>query len=321
MATSFSSLRSSRKSLLDKLASQAKTEAQKGGGVDERFWKLTIDQKTKLGSAVIRFLPPPKNEELAWVRVFQHAFKGPGGTWFIENCPTTLGQDCPVCKRNNELWNTGIEDKKNIARDRKRKLQFISNVLVISDPAKPENNGKVFLFKYGAKIHDKLKEAMEPEFPEQEALNPFDLWEGADFRLRSRDQAGFVNYDKSEFAPVAAVQGDDEALEKLWESEHSLQQFVAADQFKPFADIEKRLESVLNGTSAPKTAEEAIKNEQANDEDAADIAERAKAEAKKERVKKIQPPKPAKPAPAPEPAAEPEDEDIKNFFGSLGDDE
>lgn len=329
MASNFSSLRSSRKNLLSKLAEEAKKETQKGGGADERFWKLSVDQKTKIGYAVIRFLPAPKDEELPWVRLFSHGFKGPGGKWFIENCPTTLGQrPCPICKENNRLWNLSEEKdtpEKKIARDRKRKLQFISNILVVSDPAKPENNGKVFLFKYGAKIYDKIKEQIEPEFPDKQPINPFDLWEGANFKLKSRDLAGYQNYDKSEFdTPSEVLDGDEEKLEKLWESQYSLQEHVAEKQFKSYDDLEKHFNNVLNGTTdAPKTAEDAIKRELAapTTEDAAEVAEEvAKQEVKQERKSPAKRPAPKVKEEKPAPAVSDEDEDIKSFFSSLDED-
>lgn len=327
MASNFSSLRSNRKTLLNKLAEQAKNESQKPGA-DERFWKLTVDAKTKIGFARLRFLPPPKNEELPWVRVWSHAFKGPQGQWYIENCPTTLGnRPCPVCKANNKLWNgDGGDADKSIARLRKRKLQFISNVLVLEDKAHPENEGKVFLFKYGAKIHDKLKEQIEPEFPDSVPMNPFDLWEGADFKLKSRDVEGYQNYDKSDFADASEVYpGDDDKKEALWSSEHSLTAFVAEAQFKSYEDLEKRLNEVLNGDGKPRTAEEAIKQATAapSREDASEVAQEVAA-ADKSSVRSTRTPsakKPAKDKPAPAPVADvedaAEDEEIRNFFSGL----
>jgi hypothetical protein len=336
MPSNFSSLRSSRDALLQKLAEQAKQQDQKAGQ-DDRFWKMTIDQKTKLGSAIIRFLPAPQNDVLAWVRLFRHAFKA-GGGWFIDNCPTTIGRQCPVCAQNNELWDSGDESNKGLARDRKRKLQYISNVLVIADPAKPENNGKVFLFSYGQKIFDKIKDKLEPEFASDAALNPFDLWEGADFKLRSRDQGGFVNYDKSEFANPAPLFGGDEAkLEALWLSEHALTEFVDEKKaFKSYEDLEKRLNEKLSGKNTgrgAKTAEDAIKAEQGyrkiEQPTQADAAEVAQALASDEDAP-AEPTKPTtrartrkpteKPADKPKvetaPAAD-DDDEIRSFFAEL----
>jgi hypothetical protein len=325
MASNFSSLRNSRKSALAKLADEAKKESQKGGGADERFWKLTYDAKTKIGYAKIRFLPAPKGEELPWVRVFSHGFQGPGGQWYFENCPTTLGQrPCPVCKDNNKLWNSGIEADKEVSRRRKRKLQFISNILVIEDPAKPDNNGKVFLFKYGAKIHDKIKELIEPEFPDAEPANPFDLWEGADFKLKTRDVMGYLNYDKSDFAdPAELFPGDDDAKEAVWEKEYSLQAFVAESEFKNFDELEKRFNEVLNGEGKTRTAEDAIKGE-VRDEDV-DAAVTAAQTVEKEE-KKAASRKPArKPAPPVEPEAaalsDDDEDEIKSFFSGLKDED
>ena len=211
---------------------------------DDRFWKPQMD-KSENGYAVIRFLPAPGEEELPWVKTFSHGFQGKGG-WFIENCPTTIGGKCPVCQANTELWNSGIESDKNIARDRKRKMQYISNILVISDPSNPENDGKIFLYRYGKKIFDKIQEAMSPEFDDEEAINPFDFWKGADFKLKIRKVAGYINYDKSEFSAQSELfDGDDEKLEALWKSGHSLQAFVADNQFKSYDELKAKFDQVI----------------------------------------------------------------------------
>jgi len=330
MSSNFSSLRSNKDNLLKKLSEQAKAQDQKSGA-DERFWKLTIDQKTKLSSAVIRFLPPPKDEDLSWVRLFRHAFKAPNGSWLIENCPTTLQRQCPVCAMNNELWNSGNDADKNIARDRKRKLQYISNILVISDPAKPDNNGKQFLFAYGQKIFEKVNDKMNPEFATDNAVNPFDFWAGANFKLRTRDQGGFVNYDKSEFDnPSALYDGDEAKLEELWLAEKPLNEFGADSAFKSYEDLEKRLKAVLTGEGrAPKTAEEAIKRGQAaarpTQEDAAELARAVQDDDADETPAKTTPapargrkPK-ATAAPVEEkPKADaPDDDEIRDFFKEL----
>ena len=221
MATNFTTLRNSRKTLLTKLADEVKKTASPQKGADERFWKLIVDPKTGIGYAKLRFLPAPKNEDIPWSKLWSHGFQGPAGSWFIENCPTTLdGRPCPVCKENNRLWNSGVERDKEVARARKRKLTYISNVLILEDPARPENNGKTFLYKYGKKIHDKVMELLEPQFPDQKPANPFDLWEGCDFKLKAQKVAGYQNYDKSEFTePSELHAGDDAQKEKTWEGE------------------------------------------------------------------------------------------------------
>ena len=223
---------------------------------DDRFWKPERD-KADNGFAVIRFLPAVDGEDVPFVRVFNHGFKGPGG-WMIENCPTTIGLPCPVCEANGELWNSGVESDKDIARNRKRKLQYISNILVVSDPKNPDNEGKVFLYKFGKKIFDKIQEKMQPEFQDEEAVNPFDFWNGANFKLKIRKVGGFVNYDKSEFdSPSPLMDGDDAELETLWKKQYPLQQFIAPDQFKSYDDLKKRLNTVLGGGSDfAKTAED-----------------------------------------------------------------
>jgi hypothetical protein len=321
MASNFSSLRSTRKTLLDKLASEVKKDSQKGGAADERFWKLSVDQKSKIGYARLRFLPAPKGEEVPWARVFSHAFQGPGGSWFIENCPTTLGRTCPVCAKNNELWNSGIDADKDIARKRKRKLQFISNILVIDDPAHPENNGKVFLFKYGAKIQAKIKELIEPEFPDAQPANPFDLWEGCEFKLKSAAVAGYQNYDKSSFeAPTELFPGDDAKKEEIWSAQHSLAEFVAEKAFKNYDDLEGLLQKALTGTArAPRTAEDAVKEAEPTLDDAKDVAEKVNENLPPRKPTAAKKPA-AKPAPVVEAAADDED-DIKSFFAGLDSDE
>lgn len=328
MPSNFSSLRSSRKNLLSKLAEQAKAESTKSTAQDERFWKLTVDPKTKIGYARLRFLPASQDEDLAWARFFKHAFQGPSGNWLIENCPTTLNNPCPICKENNRLWNSGIDSDKQIVSKRKRQQKYVSNILVIEDPANPDNNGKVFLFTYGPKIHEKIMELIEPQFPDQEPTNPFDFWEGADYKLKSRDQGGFQNYDKSEFDKPAPLFGGDEAkMEAVWEKQHKLAEFTNPKQFKTFEELEKKLTETLSATARPKTAEEAIKQEREREADAAPtIAEAvAKDEAKQESRKRPAAKKtPAKPAPVVE--EEPADEDgddeaknLKDFFAGLDD--
>lgn len=268
MATNFTSLRNSRKDLISKLAAEVKKTANPGkGGADERFWKLSVDAKTGIGFARVRFLPAPKNEDLPYARVFSHGFQGPAGGWFIENCPTTLdGRLCPVCKENNKLWNSGIETDKSIARDRKRKLTYISNVLILEDPAHPENEGKVFLFKYGKKIFDKINELLEPQFPDQKPANPFDFWEGCDFKLKAQKKDGYQNYDKSEFVdPSELFEGNDSKKEAIWEQEHSLTAFVKEDQFKSYDELTKQFVRAVTGDEGgrPETADQIIKREAA----------------------------------------------------------
>ena len=223
---------------------------------DDRFWKPTLDQASN-GFAVIRFLPPVQGEEIPWARVFSHGFKGKGG-WFIENCPTTLGLKCPVCEANSDLWNSGSEDDKTIARDRKRKLSYISNIIVVSDPKNPQNEGKVFLFKYGKKIFDKIMEKIQPEFQGETAVNVYDFWKGADFKLKIRKVAGYVNYDKSEFDVAAPLfGGDDKQLEDLWAKEYALLEFTQPSEFKSYDELAKKFAGVMNqGSGSTKSAED-----------------------------------------------------------------
>jgi hypothetical protein len=221
---------------------------------DDRFWKPELD-KSGNGYAVIRFLPQPENESLPWVRMWNHAFSGPGG-WYIENSLTTIGKTDPVSEYNTELWNSGHESDKETARKQKRILKYYANIYVVSDPKHPEHEGQVKLFKFGKKIFDKITEAMNPAFDDETPLNPFDLWKGADFKLKIRKVDGFWNYDKSEFATPKALLDDDDALEKIWKSEYSLEAFSASDQFKDYNELKDKLNKVLTGTGAGKTTAE-----------------------------------------------------------------
>ena len=226
---SFASLKKSNfGDLLAKAENLNKTETK--GGADERLWKPEVD-KAGNGYAVIRFLPAPDGEDLPWAQVWSHAFQGPGG-WYIENSLTTLGKKDPVSDLNRELWNSGIDADKETARKQKRKLNYYSNIYVVKDSANPQNEGKVFLYRYGKKIFDKIMESMQPAFEDEEPVNPFDLWKGADFKLKITNVAGYWNYDKSEFDRPATLGGfKDDRLEQIWKQEYSLAAFTADDQF------------------------------------------------------------------------------------------
>ena len=216
-------------------------------GADERLWKPELD-KSGNGFAVIRFLPAPDGEDMPWAKIWSHAFKGPQGQWYIENSLTTLGKDDPVGELNRELWNSGKESDKAIARAQKRKLSYYSNIYVVSDPAHPENEGKVFLYKYGKKIFDKIVEAMQPAFADESPLDPFNLWKGGNFKVKIRKVDGYWNYDKSEFATPETLGGfDDDQLEEIWKKAYSLAEFEAPKNFKSYEDLKKRLSTVLGG--------------------------------------------------------------------------
>ena len=250
---SFASLKkqSSLGSLTAKLVKEVEKTNKVSSG-DERLWKPEVD-KAGNGYAVIRFLPAPDGEDLPWVKMYSHAFQGPGG-WYIENSLTTLNQKDPCSEFNTSLWNSGVESDKQIARNQKRKLAFYSNIYVVKDPANPENEGKVFLYKFGKKIFDKIMGAMQPEFEDESPLNPFDFWQGADFKVKIKKVAGYWNYDSSEFAAASPLLKDDDALESIWKKEYSLSEIVAPDQFKTYDELKKRLESVLRLNQAPVTS-------------------------------------------------------------------
>ena len=254
--SSFANLKRNRSSL-DKLTKAIEAtqsgSTESGSKDDTRFWQPSVD-KSGNGMAVIRFLPAPAvdgDDALPWVRTFSHGFQGPGG-WFIDNCLTTLNEKCPVCEHNNTLWNSGIEANKDVARKQKRKLSYLANILVVSDPSNPSNEGQIKLYKFGKKIFDKITEAMNPEFADETPVNPFDMWEGANFKLKIRNVEGYRNYDKSEFADVSALlDGNDEKLEELWKKQFSLKDFTERKNFKPYDQLKGRLDKVLGFTGAP----------------------------------------------------------------------
>ena len=284
---------------LDKLLAQVQKDespvTEKKSYVDERLWKPQVD-KAGNGYAVIRFLPAPKGEDLPWVRVFNHAFQGPTGQWFIENSLTTLNQKDPVSEYNSQLWNSGVESDKEIARKQKRKLKYYSNIYVVSDPSNPSNEGKVFLYSYGKKIFDKLMEAMQPAFEDETAINPFDFWEGANFKLKIRKVDGYWNYDKSEFESVSALNNDDAALEAIYNNQYSLSEFLAPSNFKSYDELKTRLDAVLTGSvTTGKTAAQMV------EEDTTDFTPQFKSE----------------PTPEPASVSADDDDDAMSYFEKL----
>jgi hypothetical protein len=270
---------------------------------DTRFWTLTRD-KAGNGSAVIRFLPAAAvdgDDALPWVRYFDHGFKGPSGKWYIENSLTTIGQKDPVSEYNSSLWNASNDDaswQRKQARDQKRRLHYIANIMVIKDQSNPENEGKIFLFKFGKKIFDKITLAMNPQYPDDPAMNPFDLWNGANFKLRTRMVAGYINYDQSTFESPSALSDDDAQLEKTWKSEYSLKEFVDPKNFKPYDELKKRLTEVLGDSVSTMAA--SVKPSKVADTSEEDVPFKAAAQRKSV-------------------TAEEEDEDL-NYFKGLAED-
>ncbi len=250
---------SSLGSLTQKLVKEVEKMNNTSSGGDDRLWKPEMD-KTGNGYAVIRFLPAPENEDLPWAKLYSHAFQGPGG-WYIENSLTTLGQKDPVSEHNRDLWNTGTEANKDIVRKQKRKLSYYANIYVVQDKANPQNEGQVFLYKFGKKIFDKIMEAMQPEFDDETPINPFDFWQGANFKLKLKKVQGYWNYDSSEFGPVEPLLDDDDALEALWKKEYSLQDLVASDKFKTYEELENRLRMVLGQRSSRRVVDEELEDE------------------------------------------------------------
>jgi hypothetical protein len=247
---------------LDKLLGAVQIEnapQEKKSYADERLWKPVVD-KTGNGYAVIRFLPAVKGEDLPWAKVWSHAFQGPTGQWYIENCLTTVGQNDPVAEMNSAYWNSGLESDKEIARRQKRKLQYFANILVIEDSSNRQNEGKVMLYRFGKKIFDKCMEAMQPAFKDETPVNPFDFWEGANFKLKIRKVDGYWNYDKSEFEVPSALFDDDDKLEEVWKKQYPLAEFTAATNFKSYDELKTRLHAVLAGTTAVGTAAEVMED-------------------------------------------------------------
>ena len=306
---SFANLKKQSKlgSLTEKLVKQVEKMNNSESSSDDRFWKLSVD-KGNNGFAVIRFLPAPDGEDLPFVKVYSHAFQGSGG-WLIDQCLTTINQKCPVCEYNSGLWNNGTDAGKEVARKQKRKLTYVSNVYVVKDPANPENEGKVFLFKYGKKIFDKIMEAMQPEYEDETPINAFDFWQGANFKLKAKSVAGYRNYDSSEFAAVGALLDDDDAMEAIWKKQYSLTEFVAPDQFKTYDELKKRLDSVLGAKTSTRLDEEV------DDEDDTRGSVRDLDDGLRSELNNLQPTRRAS-----APVEEDEDDDALQYFARLAQD-
>ena len=258
MTSSLSALKRSNNldTLMGELSKVAEPQRQTNSYQDDRFWKPELD-KSGNGYAVFRFLPAVQDEDLPWARLWSHAFQGPGG-WLIENSLTTLNQKCPISEANSLLWNSGVEADKEIARKRKRKLSYTANIMIISDPKHPENEGQVKLYKFGKKIFDKITEAMKPEFEDEKPINPFDFWEGANFKLKIRKVDGYWNYDKSEFDSPSPIKENDEAIEQVWDKQYPLKPFLAPENFKSYDELKAKLDKVLSGVRNTGTAEDVM---------------------------------------------------------------
>ena len=271
---SFEALKRSRGNfdkLTKELEALTKTTTTQSSGKDERFWRPELD-KSGNGYAVIRFLPAVEGEELPWARLWSHAFQGPGG-WYIENSLTTMNKKDPVSEDNSRLWNTGLDSDKEIARKRKRKLTYYTNVLIVSDPKNPENEGQVKLFKFGKKIFDKITEAMQPQFEDEKPLNPFDFWEGANFKLKIRKVDGYWNYDKSEFDSPSPLADNDDDIQSTWKKQYALSEFSDPSTFKSYDELKARFEKVVYGTGNTTTADK-IDTPTIDDEESAPVVEK-----------------------------------------------
>jgi len=263
---SFANLKRNR----DNISKLIKAAESTGGGgekksyADDRMWKPTVDQAGN-GYAILRFLPAREGAELPWARYWDHGFKGPTGQWYIEKSLTSIGQNDPVGELNSRLWNTGIEEDKETARRQKRRLHYVSNIFVVSDPGNPENEGKVFMYQFGKKIHDKIMDQMQPEFADEEPVNPFDMWEGANFKLKIRNVEGYRNYDKSEFAKqTQLLDGDDSKLESVYDQMYDLSEFTDPANYKTYDELKTKLSSILGevaGMGAATMAQTAQMNE------------------------------------------------------------
>ena len=246
----FASLKKNSKTQLESLTAELEklnTKSSSNKNEDDRLWYPAVD-KAGNGYAVIRFLPAPEGEDVPFIRIWDHGFKGPTGKWYIENSLTTIGEKDPVGEYNSHLWNASDDDNsptRKQARAQKRRLTYISNIIVLKDPANPENEGRVFLFKYGKKIFDKLQEAMNPQFADEKPMNPFDLWDGANFKVKIRNVEGYRNYDKSEFDDRGPLLDEDDKLEKIWKKEYPLQPFLDRKNFKTYDELKRKLNEVL----------------------------------------------------------------------------
>ena len=298
---SFEALKASRQDAMSKLVQAADSTKEKSYGNDGE-WKPTVD-KAGNGYAVIRFLPAPAGEDLPWVRYWDHGFKGPTGRWYIENSLTSIGQKDPVSDMNSYLWNTGRDEDKDIARQRKRRLHYVSNILVVTDSGNPENEGKVFLYKYGKKIFDKIMDVMQPQFADETPVNPFDFWGGANFKLKIRQVEGYRNYDKSEFdASAPLLDGDDAKLEEVYNQLKSLTEFVDPNNFKSYAELQRKLFEVLGEDGVPGVSTEVATELNETKEPVVDA------------------PAPVEPAPTatqPEAGGSNEDDDALSYFAKL----
>jgi len=276
---SFKDALKARKNRLPAMQARLEKEAKSTSYEDTRFWRL--EAKDGVGSAIIRFLPPPPQEEDEYVKYFRHEFKGPHG-WLIDNCPTSVGGKCPICEANNLLWSEGGDENEKLARDRKRKMKYVSNILVVSDPANPGNEGKVFLFQYGPKIFEFIQDKINPPEPEFKDMKPedpvdvFDFLEGCNFRLRMRRENGYITYDKSSFDSPTELADNEDEMEAIWRSEHSLQEFVATDYYKSYDDLNKRFTQVVTGKSDAPVSDAAMAAVAAVDEAIAAVEKKAK---------------------------------------------
>lgn len=270
MTTSFDALKKNRSKSLEALTDQLSKINSKGynNSDDGKHWKCTRDSSGN-GMAVIRFLPAPANEDVPFVRIWDHGFQGPGG-WYIEKSLTTIGKEDPMSEINSKLWNSGIESDKELARKQKRRLQYVSNIYVVKDPGNPDNEGKVFLFSYGKKIFDKLNDLMNPSFEDEKPINPFDLWDGANFRLKIRQVEGYANYDKSDFDTPGPLFDEDEKLEAVWKQAHSLAELIDPKNFKTFEELQAKAYKALGingGTSSPSKAKTVVEDDEDEDLD------------------------------------------------------
>ena len=294
---SFANLKRNRNSISDLVSAASAADGPKEtkSYVDERMWKPTVD-KAGNGYAVLRFLPAPEGNELPWARYWDHGFKGPTGQWYIERSLTSIGQQDPVSEYNSKLWNSGNEEDKETARKQKRRLHYVSNVYVESDPSNPANEGKVFMFVYGKKIYDKIMDVMQPQFADEDPVNPFDFWEGASFKLKIRNVEGYRNYDKSEFStPTPLLNGDESELEQVYEQLFDLNEFTDPTQYKSYDELKARLALVLGEAMPTSTRQQVV-------------------------MESVEEPAPRKTAPAIEPVSvsvDDDEDDTMSYFAKL----
>lgn len=264
MSTYLEKLRKKSSENFDKLKSDVEKLSSGGRQADDRFWNLTVD-KSGNGMAVLRFLPPKDGENRAFIKKYTHFFRGENSKFLAEVCPTTIGLECPICQENGRIWKAHPEDEaRKLIKDKKRKLEYCSNVLVLQDRANPENEGKVFLYRYGAKIFEKITQTIKPDFDDEVSFDPFNIFDGANFVLKAKTKDDYRNYDSSYFDKQSELyDGDEEKLGEVLENIYSLEAMIDPKLIKSYEELEQQFARVTDTKGKPvrKNVEESIEQD------------------------------------------------------------